>query len=465
MLNNLWRSIFIGLILVPLSSLGADATDIGTWKKPSFSIQHWQLENGAEVYFVPARELPMVDIELLFDAGSARDDEQHGIALFTGSMLDEGTQSFTKDQIVERFEDVGANFSSDTGRDFSSMSFRSLTDPKLLTPALETLTEVVNKPNFPKDSYARVQRQILQAIKEQQQIPSAIASKTFYATAYGKYPYGHDPLGTAESISNLTPSDLENFYKKYYVGQNAVVAIVGDLTREQAEQISFQVAGKLPAGKKPKKRAAPLYDPNQLQVHIEYPSTQTYVRIGEFGINRDDPRFYALTVGNYILGGSGLSSRLFKKVREDKGYTYHINSYFSPMQNTGPFVISFLARKDSAKSAIELSKQVLNQFLQQGISDEELTTAKRYIIGSFPAKLKSNSAIASNIAAIGFYQLPLNYLHTYQDKISKLTKQDVNDAFTKLIDTDQLITVTVGPNVNSEEIAELNEHTMVAVRF
>ena len=199
-------------------------------------IETWTTANGARVYFVPAPELPMVDVRLVFDAGSAKDDGKDGVAQLTNGLLGEGAGELDADQIAARFEGLGAQFGHDAQRDMAIVSLRSLTEPSLLDPALATLNTVLTQPSFPADAFARERTRTLVALQSEKESPGGIASKAFFAALYPDHPYGTPPLGTEESVKALSREDVVNFYQRYYVARNATVAIVGALDRQGAER-------------------------------------------------------------------------------------------------------------------------------------------------------------------------------------------------------------------------------------
>lgn len=408
------------------------------------AIEHWITDNGARVYFVPAPDLPMVDIQITFDAGSARDKEKKGVAHLTNSLLDEGAGELNADQIAEQFERLGVEFGTGSYRDMSIMTLRSLTDPALLTPALELFALTVSQPSFPMESFERNKKQTIIAIQSQLQSPQSIINKAFLKALYGDHPYSAPSLGFEESVTALTRGDMLQHYQQYYVAKNAVVAIVGDLERTAAEAIATQLTKGLEAGS-----AAPGIEPppaieKGVVINIEHPSTQTHITIGQPGITRDDPDLFALHVGNHILGGSGLTSRISHEIREKRGLAYSAYSFFSPMRAAGPYMMGLQTRNDQSTNAIDVMFATLQEFIDNGVTAEELEAAKRNITGGFPMRIASNSKILGFLGNIGFYNLPLDYLDTYTDHINAVTIEQIKEAFKRRIHPDKMITVTVG---------------------
>ena len=413
------------------------------------NIETWQTHNGAQVYFVAAPELPMVDVRIVFDAGSARDGAQPATALMTSSLLLEGAKTqqgkvMDANEIAAIFDAVGAKVSASSAREMVVVSLRTLTENPLLTTALETFTQVLTAPVFPKDAFARQKNQLEIGLKAEKQSPGAIAARAFYSEVYGDHPYAQMPAGDESTFSRLSREDLKAFYQQYYVGNNAAVAIVGAVDRQQAKAIAEQVVGKLPQGKAPK--ALPPVPPITAAktVTIAHPSSQTHLSLGHPVMARGDKDFFALYVGNHILGGSGLVSRLSDEVREKRGLTYGVSSYFNMMQQQGIYQFGLKTRNDQADEALAVVRQTLSDFMKTGPTAAELTAAKNNITGGFALKISSNSKIIGYLTMMGFYHLPLDYLTTFNDKIQAVTLAQIKDAYTQRVHPDKMITVRLG---------------------
>ncbi len=434
-------ALFIGL------SLGCHA-----FAEPSnphfFDISQWQMANQTAVYFVPIHTLPIVDIEVMVDAGSARDDTQPGIANLTNALLGQNSKTKDADAIAAGFDDIAANFDQSLDRDYSSLTLRSLSSPPQLQAAVANLHLLLTEPVFAGKSFNRTENQIIQAILQQQQDPAALATNAFFKTLYGDHPYAHNPLGEQNAVAGYTPADVDAFYKHYYVGANTTIAIVGDLSREQAQTLAEQLVGSLPTGVRAPALPKPNYQPDQFRVTVPFPASQTEIRIGELGVAVGDPNLPKLTVGNYILGGGVLVSRLFKEVRDKRGLSYNVDSQYVPMQTTGPFIIEAQSKTQTSDEAIQLIISEINRFITKGPTNDELNFAKTSIIGSFPLRFDSNSNIADQVALLGFYRLPLDYFNTYQAKIAAVTGNDVRQSFSQNFNPTQLLTVTAGTQLS-----------------
>jgi len=407
-------------------------------------IQSWTTARGAKVLYVAAHELPILDVRVVFDAGSARDGKLGGVAGLTNSMLDQGAAGLDADAVAGGFEQRGAQFGSGSERDMAWVSLRSLSDRKLLQPSLMLFGKVLTRPDFPQGDFEREQQLTLTGLKYQQQQPKSIVENAFYHDVYGKHPYASNPDGNADSVAALTVRDLKAFYKQYYVARNATVVIVGDVSRDQAETIAAELADALPAGNK----APPLPEVAALNKastqFIEHPSSQSHVLVGAPGVRRGDPDYFALYVGNHVLGGSGLVSRISEEIREKRGLSYSAYSYFVPMKREGPYILGFQTRTDKRDEALSVLRDTVKNFIDNGPTDKELKASKDNIIGGFPLAVSSNSKITEYLAMIGFYDLPLDYLSTFTANIKAVTAAQIRDAYRRRVHVDDMVTVIVG---------------------
>ncbi|MGD9590893.1 MAG: M16 family metallopeptidase [Candidatus Berkiella sp.] len=425
---------------------GNKVEDLKDYKtvKGVLNIQSWETDKGVRVYFSPVKTLPMVDIEVLFDAGAARNEGKGGVAYLTNNLLSDGTATLSADQVAEHFDKVGAQFNAESQRDMALVHLRSLSDLAQLVPAVKTLAAILSAPSFPESGFKREQQNALSALKQQQQKPQNVATRAFFNLLYPKQPYSNWVLGDETSIKALTRKDVKEFYDKYYTAKNAVVAIVGDLTTQEADAIAQTLTNELPQGEK----APALEKVSDLKEKaikkIDFPSSQTTILMGQPGIKRDDPDFYALMVGNHILGGNGSVTRIFDTIRNQHGLAYSAYSYFVPMHERGPFILGCQTRNEQAPKAQALMEGLLKDFIKDGPTYKELEQAKQNLMGGYALQFDSNASICHEIAAMGFYSLPLEYFNQYKEKISKLTTEDVKDAFQKRISPDKLVIVNVG---------------------
>ncbi len=347
----------------------------GQYANAAAKIDHWQTPQGSRVYYVRTEGLPMVDIQVVFDAGSARDGQQFGLASLTAGLLDTGAGKWNADDIAQRFESVGAKFGAGSAIDMATVSLRTLTEKPLFDKALETMQVILSKPAFNEADFKREKNRTLAGLKQQEESPGELGSIAFYNTLYGKHPYAHPDSGVIKTVAAIKSADLRRFYQQYYVAANAIVVIVGDLSKQQAEQTAEKLVAGLPVGKKPEAIPDVTMPATAAQQHIEFPSTQTHVLVGLPGTYRKDPDYFDLYVGNHILGGSGLVSKLFNEVREKRGLAYSASSSFIPMLKPGPFLVSLQTRNDQTAQALQVLNQTLSDYINQGPTEAELVAA------------------------------------------------------------------------------------------
>lgn len=436
-----WGRLIRARHALPLSLLWLFSTGVA---EAVPEIQHWTMARGAHVFFAKAEGLPLVDIRVLFDAGSARDGEQFGLATLTSAMLDTGAGEWDADAIAQRLEGVGAVLGTSASRDSASLSLRTLTKPELLKVALETAREILLRPRFRQADFDREKKRVLLSIKQREEEPSDLAGIAFFEMLYGSHPYAHPKEGNYDTVEKLTRDDLVRFFQTHYVAKNATVVVVGELDRSAAEVIAQELVGQLPEGDTLPALPEPAPGANAGSVHKPFPSEQTHVLAGQIGMKMNDPDYFPLYVGNHILGGSGFASRVVKEVREKRGLSYSAYSYFYPFREAGPFLMGLQTRNDQAEQALGVLQQTLNEFLDKGPTEAELKAAKQNITGGFVLRLDSNQKLAEQIASIAFFGLPLDWLNTFIDKVEAVTAADIHRVFRARIHPGRLQTVLVG---------------------
>ena len=249
-------------------------------------------------------------------------------------------------------------------------------------------------------------------------------------------------MATPESVARVTRDDLVAFYKTHYTSRDAVVSIIGDVSKDEAAAIAQQLTATLPAGIETV--ALPVITlPQRDTVKVAHPATQSHINIGLPGMSRTDPDYFALLVGNYTLGGGGFVSRLMKEVREKRGYAYSVYSYFAPRVQAGPFQIGLQTKREQAQDALKVVDEVLTKFLAEGPTAQELAAAKKNLIDGQALRIDSNAKLLGYLSLIGFYGLPLDYLDQFPRKVGAITRDDVKAAFQRHVKPENLVTVVV----------------------
>jgi zinc protease len=408
-------------------------------------VQQWQAAAGARVLFVETHDLPMLDIAVDFPAGASRDTrENSGLAALTLRMLRMGAEGLDEDQIAERLADVGADIGGRFDMDRAGYSLRTLSSARERDQAIAVLLRILQKPTFPQAIFEREKERALAALKESDTKPETIADREFKRLLYADHPYSLRGSGEIDTVARLTRNDLVGFYRRHFSGREAVVSIIGDLSREQARAIAEQ----LTSGLRATAPLAPLPPAARLAKEqtswIAHPATQAHILIGQPGIKRLDPDYFPLWVGNYVLGGGGFSSRLNEEIRQKRGFAYSTYSYFSPLAQQGPFQIGLQTKKDQAEEALEVARDTLAKFVADGPTQQEFEAAKQNMVGGFPLRIDSNRKILEYLSLIGFYRLPPSYLEDFPARIDAVTLAEVKDAWRRRIDPARMAIVVVG---------------------
>ena len=432
-------------VLVALAAAGPAAA--------ALPIQKWQQPSGAQVWLIESPSLPMVDVQIDFDAGDRRDPaDKAGLASLTADMTSKGIEArngepaLDENQLGEAWADLGASFGGGAGSDRMSFTFRSLTYPDLLGKAAALGARQLGEPAFPDTVWQRERQRIAASIREANTRPGTIANRAFLQAVYGGHPYGFEM--TEESLSRISVQDMRNFYRVVQPCR-AKVSIVGAVNRAQADQLASTLLSRLPAAAcqplPPVAEIPALAAPAER--NIPFSSAQAHVLIGQPGYKRSDPDFFPLMVGNYILGGGGFVSRLSNEVRQKRGLSYSVYSYFNPGLHAGAFTLGLQTRPDQAAQAVQVSRDVVRSFVTEGPTAEELKAAKDFLIGGFALRIDSNRKLLDNLANIAWHDLPLNYLDTWTQQIERVTAADVKAALARKLQPDRMVTVVVGAPV------------------
>ncbi|WP_354678782.1 M16 family metallopeptidase, partial [Cupriavidus plantarum] len=322
------------------------------------------------------------------------------------------------------------------------VGLRTLTAEPERGKSIKLAGQLIKAPTYPDAVITREKARLIAAIREADTRPGTIADKTLSKTIYANHPYG--VTATPATVESITRDDIVKFWRDNYSANRAVVTLIGAIDRKQAEAIAEDLTRGLPQG-----IAAPKMPDVQMKIaaseqRIPHPAQQASVAIGAPSIARGDPDYFALLVGNYVLGGGGFSSRLTDEVREKRGLTYGVDSYFAPSKQPGPFGITLQTKKENTNEALNLVRQVVARFVAEGPTDAELRAAKDNLVNGFPLRIDSNRKLLTNVANIGWYGLPLDYLDTWTAQIAKVTREQVRTAFQRHVHPEGLATVIVG---------------------
>jgi zinc protease len=409
------------------------------------NIQQWRTPQGARVLFVENHDLPMLDISADFAAGSARDTrDTSGLANLTRHVMTLGAGAYSEKAIAEGLADVGAVLSGSFDADRAGFRLRTLSAEKERGPAIAILAAILAQPRFDADVVAREKARVVAGLEEAATKPETIGDKAFSAAIYGDHPYALPEGGEPETVARLDRDRLAAFHARYYRASSLSLAIMGDITRPEAERLAEQLSQGLPPGDAP-----PAIQPVKREIAgservIPHHASQSHLFMGLPGMTREDPDYFPLYVGNYVLGGGGFDSRLMEAVRQKKGLSYSVYSYFSPMGEAGPFQMGLQTKRATTDEAVRTVREVLEGYLKDGPAEAELVQAKNNLVGGFPLRLDSNKKILEYLAVIGFYRLPPDWLDTYTAKVEAVTRDDILRAFRDRVRPAALSTVVVG---------------------
>ena len=400
--------------------------------------------NGMTVLFLEQHFLPTVEIHALVKVGSAQDPpDKAGLANLTASLLDEGTVSRTSRQIAEQIDFVGGSLGAHAAEDFTTASARVLKKDADLGFAL--LADMLQHPAFHKQEFERVRTQILGEIVSDDDDPGNVAMKAFHQLIFHGHPYSWPAHGTEETLNKITVADVQQFHAREYLPNQTILVIVGDLTQEQAStlvQTHFGSWKKGPPSPYQLKKPAPI-DRKMVQL-IEKDLTQSTIVLGHTGISRTNPDYYAITVMNYILGAGGFSSRLMDSIRDKQGLAYGIMSQFDSRLMPGAFFINLQTRTEVTNQAITGVLAEIKGMRDAPVTDQELSEAKSFIVGSFPLRVDSSAKLANVLAQVELYNLGLDYFTNYPKAIEKVTKDDVLRVAKQYLDPQHYALVVVG---------------------
>lgn len=414
-------------------------------------VTHWVHANGARVYWVPSEALPMVDVQVDIDAGSRRDPPGlDGLADATQTLFDLGVRSWQgqpardENALVEAWEELGARFGASVSADRMTFALRSLTQPEVLERAVVLAAQQLAVPAFPAAEWARERERLIASWKEAQTRPQTHAARAFAEAVYGSHPYGRE--ARPESWARIDTIAIERFYREHARTCHARVSIVGAIDRAQADRLVGQLLQGWPSG-----ACAPLATVPEvaalttpIERRIPFKAAQAHILIGQPGIARSDPDFFTLLLANHVLGGSGFVSRLTREIREQRGLTYGVYSYFSPGRHAGAFTVGLQTRPDQAALAVDLVRQELRRFVSDGPTDAELDEARQSLINGFALRLDSNRKLLDNLSNIGWNDLPLDYLDTWTARLRAVSRDEVMRALRRVLQPERMVTVVVG---------------------
>jgi zinc protease len=416
-------------------------------------IEHWTHASGAQVYLVQSPGIAMVDVLLDFDAGERRSPAgKTGLAGLMASATRNGVKAapgqsaLDENALGEAWADLGASFSASASKDRLTFALRSLSYPEVLAQASALAARQLGEPAFPDKLWQRDRPKMIASIKEANTRPATVAGRAFAAAVYGDHAYGRDT--TEADLRNIGSADMQALHAQAVRACYARISLVGAVNRAQADALVATLLSRLPQGSCAALPAVsevrPLTAASEQRIAFE--SAQAHVLVGQPGVKRSSPDYFALLVGNHILGGGGFTARLTEEVREKRGLTYGISSSFAPGLHAGAFTISLQTRPDQAQQALDILRAELQRFVTDGPSERELQAAKDNLIGGFALRIDTNRKLLDNVAGIAWNGLALDYLDTWTAQVQRVTTLDIRQAFARAVQPQTMATVVLGAN-------------------
>jgi len=401
------------------------------------------LPNGLLVLHSEKHALPIVMLTLLIKAGQINEPaDKAGLAHHTAELLTEGTKHRNSLEISEDIEFIGASLDASAERDYTTISLSVL--KKDINKGFELFSDILLSPTFPQDEIERKRERIKGFLKQQEEDPSFLAERAFIKEVFGQHPYGRLIEGNLKTIDSITRQDVSHFYGKFFLPNNSILSVVGDLTDEELAMLIEQyLSGWKRADLPPGTVERVNEKRNKKLIKINRDLKQANILLGNLGISRDNPDYYAVLVMNYILGGGGFTSRLMQSVRDEMGLAYSIYSFFASYKQGGSFQVGSQTKNESANTVIEEILKQIERIKKEEVTDEELSDAQAYLTGSFPRRLDTNRKIADFLVAVEFYDLGPDYVEKYPEYLNSVTKEDILRVAKKYLDLENYVLAVV----------------------
>lgn len=407
---------------------------------------------GAKVFLVQTKALPMVDIEISIDAGDRYDPvNKSGLADMTAGLMSYGARGdkgiWTEAQIADEIADLGANIGLSVGGERTIMRIRSLSRKDLRDRAVQLGAMMLSAPLYDPKILEREKQRSITNLLEAETKPEFVLERRFKKSVYGSYPLGNIP--SAKSLASVSVSDLMQFHKTFYRGDRMIISIVGDVDRSQAEEIAQIILKKIPQSGAPIAQLpalgrSPIESLSEREIQIPFDTQQAHIAMGMTAIARNNPDYFPLLVGNYILGGGGFVSRLMSEVREKRGLAYSVFSYFAPGKDTGIFQAGLQTKNDQAALALEVMNSTIGKFIAEGPTNTELLAAKSNLVNGYPLRIDNNRKLLDNVSSIAWNELPLDTMETWTKQVEAVSLEQVTAAFQKYLAMDRMKIVVLG---------------------
>ena len=407
---------------------------------------------GAQAYLVQTKALPMVDIEVSIDAGDRYDPVgKSGVADMVAGLMNYGARGdkglLTEAQIADEIADLGANIGLSVGGERAILRIRSLSRKDLRDRAVQLAAAMLSAPTYDPKIVEREKQRTITSLREAETKPEFVLERRFKKSVYGNYPLADSP--SVQSVGSVNVNDLKQFHKQFYRSDRMIVSIVGDVDRTQAAEIVQTLLKQIPQSgqaiaKLPDLQRSPIEPLAQREIQIPFDSQQAHIAMGMTAVARNNPDYFPLLVGNYILGGGGFVSRLMSEVREKRGLAYSVFSYFAPGKDNGIFQAGLQTKNDQAALALDVMSTTIAQFIADGPTSSELEAAKSNLINGYPLRIDNNRKLLDNVSSIAWNDLPLDTMDVWTKQVEAVTLEQVKASFQKYLAMDRMKIVVLG---------------------
>jgi zinc protease len=407
---------------------------------------------GAKAYLVQTKALPMVDIEVSIDAGDRYDPAgKSGLADMVAGLMNFGVKgskgALSEAQIADEIADLGANINLSVGGERAILRIRSLSRKDLRDRAVELAAAMLSAPTYDPKIVEREKQRTITSLLEAETKPEFVLERRFKKAVYGSYPLANSP--TVKSVGAVNVYDLREFHRQFFRSDRMIVSIVGDVDNAQANEIVQTLLKQIPQSgqaisKLPELERSPIEPLAQREIQISFDSQQAHIAMGMTAVARNNPDYFPLLVGNYILGGGGFVSRLMSEVREKRGLAYSVFSYFAPGKESGIFQAGLQTKNDQAALALDVMSSTMAQFIADGPTPSELLAAKSNLVNGYPLRIDNNRKLLDNVSSIAWNDLPLDTMDIWTKQVEAVSLEQVRVAFQKYLAMDRMKIVVLG---------------------
>lgn len=409
----------------------------------ALDIKRTVLPNGLVVLYSEKHSLPIVMVTLLVKASQLNEpQEKAGLANLAAELLTEGTKNRKSIEISDEIEFIGASLDASAGSDYTTITLSVL--KKDINKGFDLFSDILLNPIFPQEEIDRKRELIKGFLRQREEEPSFLAGRAFKKWVFGEHPYGRLTEGSVETVDNIKRENLIKFHSDYFLPNNSILSVVGDLTSEELDAFIEKYLSEWKKAELPSRVVEKLSSEKKKKIiKIDRDLTQANIILGNLGISRDNPDYYAVSVMNYILGGGGFASRLMQSIRDEMGLAYDVHSFFSAGEEEGSFQVSIQTKNESANTAIDEILKQIDRIKKERVSNQELSDAKSYLTGNFPIRLDTNKKIADFLANVEFYNLGLDYVEKYPVYVNSVTKEDILRVAQRYLDSENYVLVVV----------------------